>query len=58
LGSPNQAARRAMQVARDRTSDALEQINQFFTTDFKEYQDKVQATSFPLFKDYEPVRMN
>lgn len=58
MGSPNQAARRAMQVARDRTADALEQINEFFTTDFQEYQEKVQSASFPLFKEYEPVRMN
>lgn len=57
-GEPNQPAQRALRVARDRTAQALEQINDFFATDFSDYQEEVESMSIPLFKAYEPVRMN
>ncbi len=58
MGAPNQAAQRTMEVARDYVSEALDAINDFFMNDFKEYQEKVEGVSVPLFKEYEPVRMN
>ena len=57
-GPANQAVTRTMEKARTPTAQVLEKINAFFDTDFAEYQKKVEAVQFSLFKKTDPVKMN
>ncbi len=57
-GPANQAVTRTMEKARTHTAQILEKINAFFDKDFAEYQKKVEAVQFSLFKKTEPVKMN
>lgn len=56
-GAPSQMARVSLAKARQETQEVLAKINAFMTTDFAEYQEKVQAVQYSLFKAYEPVKM-
>ena len=56
-GPANQATKRMLATIEEETATILKHINAFFKTDFKTYQDKVEATDFSLFKDYEPVEL-
>lgn len=57
-GAPNQAAQRMMEKAKMDLTDVLNKVNNFFSKDFAEYQQKVEAAKFSLFKAYEPIKMN
>lgn len=56
-GPANQATKRMLATIEQKTTMILQHINDFFKTDFKAYQDKVEATDFSLFKDYAPVEL-
>lgn len=54
-GKPSQMALVSLEMARKETREVLAQINNFMSKDFAEYQKKVEAARFSLFKTYEPV---
>ncbi|MEM8907851.1 MAG: hypothetical protein AAGD05_08400, partial [Bacteroidota bacterium] len=53
--SPN--GQYAIDQAQTAIAETLEQINHFFETDWKNYQEKVEAVPYSLFKTYEPIQM-
>ena len=56
-GAPNQSARLMMDKAREETKKVLDQINTFFSTDFAEYQQKVEEVKYSLFKELEEIKL-
>ena len=56
-GTPNQAALRMMERAKERTAEILEKINAFIRTDFAAYRQKVEAVQLELFKSMQPLEM-
>ena len=56
-GAPNQAAQVMMSRAREQTEEVLAKINTFFEEDFSEYQKKVEAVQFSLFKEFKPIKL-
>ena len=56
-GAPNQMARFSIKNATEKTEEILEKVNTFFEKDWKDYRAKVEANRQPLFKDYEPIKI-
>ena len=56
-GTPSQMARLSLEKARKETREVLAKINDFMTTDFADYQRKVEAVNYSLFRAYEPVKL-
>ncbi|MDX1939469.1 MAG: sialidase family protein [Saprospiraceae bacterium] len=57
-GAPTQAAKRGMEFAKSELSSILTKMNEFFSKDFAEYKQKVEATEYSVFKAYEPMKLN
>ncbi|MEM9820710.1 MAG: hypothetical protein AAF985_06540, partial [Bacteroidota bacterium] len=47
----------AINQAKTAIEETLEKVNAFFTNDWAEYQKKVEAIQYSLFKEYEPIRL-
>ncbi len=56
-GAPNQAAERMMERAKAEVEKVLAEVDQFFTDDFRAYQEIVEKSVESVFKPYEPVKM-
>lgn len=56
-GAPSQMAELSLDRVQRETREVLAKINDFMTTDFADYQKKVQMVQYSLFKEYEPVKM-
>ncbi len=56
-GTKSQQLDIMMQKAREETQMVLEKVNDFFATDFSEYQKKVEEMQRPLFKEYQPLKL-
>ena len=56
-GAPNQGAQISIDQAKAQTAEVLEKINTFFNKDFSDYQKKVEAVQFSLFKGFEPIKL-
>ena len=54
---PSQMAQLTLEAARQETREVISKINAFMAGDFAEYQKKVEAVQFSLFKNFEPVKM-
>ena len=57
-GKPGQMAEYSIQQAKSKINEVLEKVNTFFENDWKEYQSKVEAARSPIFKDYQPIRID
>lgn len=56
-GPPSQSAKVMMDKVRSDTESILNDLNQLFEKDFADYQSKVEALDYSLFKEYEPIRL-
>lgn len=56
-GAPNQSAKILITQTRSQVADVLKDINELVENDFKEYQQKVEAAQFSLFKKWEPLKL-
>ncbi len=56
-GTQYQALEVMMKKAREETQMVLEKVNDFFATDFAEYQRQVEEVQRPLFKEYKPLKL-
>lgn len=56
FGKPQANAMIATAEAKSNVEKVLNKVNQFFETDWKKYQEKVEAARFSLFKKYEPIK--
>ncbi len=56
-GPPNQNARISMDLARKKTAEAVQQVNDFLEGPYKDFKDKVNQLTMPLFKETEPVEI-
>lgn len=56
-GAPTPSAQNMMNKAKVQLKDILDKMNGFFEKDFAEYQQKVEAAKFSLFKKYEPIKI-
>lgn len=54
-GRPGENARYAMQAAKRRTAQITARIIRFSEKDWSTYQDLVENTSIPLFREFEPL---
>ena len=57
-GKPQGNALNALNQAKKQTSSVLDKVNAFFAQDWKQYQEKVEAVKYSLFKKYEPLKMD
>ena len=57
-GQPSSNAQAAIDAANIQANDILKKINAFFETDWLKYQAKVEAIRTPLFKKYEPLKID
>ena len=55
-GKPQGNAMIAMNLAKKHVGEVLSKVNNFFETDWKKYQDKVESVKYSLFKKYEPIK--
>ncbi len=58
LELPGETERRLMEQARNKISPVIEQINQFFNTQWQDYREKVIDLDLSSFKDYEPLKFD
>lgn len=56
-GKPTQAITLLMDKAKRETADVLAKINQFYETDFANYQKQVEAVQVKLFKGFSPLKL-
>lgn len=56
-GQPSQMAQIATEKARLETQKALDAVNSFFENEWKNYQQAAEAARQPLFKTFEPVKL-
>ncbi len=54
-GAPNQAARLMLEKTRKEVTAVASDINAFFEKDFADYQKKVEAIKYSLFKEFETI---
>lgn len=57
-GPPNQAAQRSVEQAHAETVAAINRVNTFMAETFADYQKKVEAVQYSLFKPVEAVKMD
>ena len=57
-GKPQGNAMTALLQAKKQTNEVIEKVNVFFEKDWKQYQEKVEAVKYSLFKKYEPLKMD
>jgi len=55
INLPGATEERLLFQLEDKLNTALKLINEFFEKDWKQYRAAVEAESFSLFKDYEPL---
>lgn len=58
FGKPESNALTAYNRAEVLAKDVIEKVNKFYDTDWKKYQQKVEAVQFSLFKKYEPIKID
>ena len=58
LGQPGQNTINAYENTKEKITDALDQIKDFFMGDWATYQQEVQNHEFKLFKDFKEVKVN
>lgn len=56
-GEPSQMARITLEAARKETREVLARINDFMSTDFADYRQKVEELKYSLFKKFEPIEL-
>ena len=56
-GSPNQMVQLMLQQSRTKTQSTLDKINTFMQEDFANYQQKVEAIQYSLFKKFEEIKL-
>jgi len=56
-GELNPSGAIKLRELREQTAEVLERINTFFSTHFAEYEQKVEALEFSLFKEMEPIKL-
>ena len=57
-GKPQGNALIALNQAKKQTNTVIEKVNAFFEKDWKQYQEKVEALKYSLFKKYEPLKID
>ena len=55
-GKPEGNAMITVDQAKEHLDKVLDKVNQFFETDWKKYQDKVETVKYSLFKKYDPIK--
>ncbi len=56
-GPPNQMARFSIAQAREKATEVIAQVNQFFQEDWSKYQIEVESKRHSLFKSYQPIQI-